>query len=128
MVQRSWTALPADTPSRRRLASQETLGGESHSRIALVRAPVQGGIVPLSFQSRRVGDITVVTCSGRIVAGAEATALQQHLTDLLHHDPYLILHLGAVDFIDSSGVGLLVRFFSRTQQAGGNLKLCDVSP
>jgi len=84
--------------------------------------------VSLSFQSRRVGDITVVTCSGRIVEGAESAALQKHLNDLLHQDPYLILHLGAVDFIDSSGVGLLVRFFSRTQQAGGNLQLCDVSP
>jgi anti-sigma B factor antagonist len=89
---------------------------------------VHGGIVPLSFQSRRVGDITVVTCSGRIVEGAESAALQQHLNDLLHQDPYLILHLGAVDFIDSSGVGLLVRFFSRTQLAGGSLNLCDVSP
>jgi anti-sigma B factor antagonist len=54
--------------------------------------------------------------------------LQQHVNDLLNQDPYIILHLGAVDFIDSSGVGLLVLFLSSTQQAGGKLTLCDVSP
>ena len=39
--------------------------------------------MPLSFETRRVGDITVVTCRGRIVEGAESVALQQHVDDLL---------------------------------------------
>jgi anti-sigma B factor antagonist len=84
--------------------------------------------VPLSFQSRAVGDITVVECSGRIVEGAESARLQQHLNDLLPVHPYILLHLGGVDFIDSSGIGLLVRFLARVQNARGNLKMCAVSP
>ena len=81
--------------------------------------------MPLSLQSRRVGDITVVTCSGRIVEG-ESAALHQHLEDLLPYDPYIILDIGDVDFIDSSGLGLLVRFLTRTRTANGSLKLCAV--
>ena len=82
--------------------------------------------MPLSLQSRRVGDITVVTCTGRIVEGQESAALQRHLDDLLPYDPYIILDLGGVPFIDSSGLGLLVRFLTRMRTANGGLKLCAV--
>ena len=80
----------------------------------------------LSLQSRRVGNIAVVTCRGRIVEGAEAATLREHLDALLPQDPCIILDLGEVQFIDSSGLGLLIRFLTRTQTAGGNLALCAV--
>jgi hypothetical protein len=38
----------------------------------------------------------------------------------------IVLDLGGVDFIDSSGLGLLVRFMTRTRVAKGHLKLCSV--
>jgi anti-sigma B factor antagonist len=81
--------------------------------------------MPLSLQSRRVGDITVIACGGRIVEGAESAALQQHL-NLLSHDPCLVLNLAGVEFIDSSGLGLLVRLLTRSRAAGGTLRLCAV--
>ena len=81
--------------------------------------------MPLSFQSRSVGDITVVKCDGRIIEGAESAALRQHMNDLLPNAPWIVLHLGDVHFIDSSGLGLLVRILARTGH--GNLKLCAVS-
>jgi anti-sigma B factor antagonist len=81
--------------------------------------------MPLSLQSRRVGDITVVTCSGRIVEGPESAALQENLS-LISHDPRVILNLGDVNFIDSSGLGLLVRLLTRSRAAGGTLRLCAV--
>jgi anti-anti-sigma factor len=84
--------------------------------------------VPLSFETRRVGDITVVTCRGRIVEGAETVALQQHVDDLLPFGPHIVLNLADVDFLDSSGLGLLTRYFIRMRNARGGLKLCAVSP
>jgi anti-sigma B factor antagonist len=81
--------------------------------------------MPLSFQSRSVGDITVVRCDGRIIEGAESAALRQHINDLLPNAPWIVLHLGDVHFIDSSGLGLLVRILTRAGH--GNLKLCGVS-
>jgi anti-sigma B factor antagonist len=86
-----------------------------------------GGTVALTFQSRRIGDITVVACTGRIVEGKESAALQQCLSDALELEPYIILDLRDVDFIDSSGVGLLVRYLTRIQNAHGSLKLCAPS-
>ena len=82
--------------------------------------------MPLSLQSRPVGSITVVTCSGRIVDGPEAAVLQQQLNDLLPDRRYIVLDLAAVNYIDSSGLGLLVRMLMRIQSAHGHLKLCGV--
>lgn len=84
--------------------------------------------MPLSLVSRRVGEVTVVTCSGRIVAGDESTALQTCLDDLLPVSPHILLHLAGVDFIDSAGLGLLARNLTRVQNASGTLKICAVSP
>jgi anti-sigma B factor antagonist len=83
--------------------------------------------VPISLEHRRVGDITVVTCSGPIVEGAESIALQQLLDDRLQFGPNLLLHLGGVSFIDSGALGLLVRYTTRSRRAHGNLKLCAAS-
>jgi anti-sigma B factor antagonist len=84
--------------------------------------------VPLEFSSRRLGDITIFTLSGQIVEGQESTALKRHLDEMLPLGPYVILNMEGVDFIDSSGVGLLVRYLTRTRNAHGALKLCKLSP
>jgi len=84
--------------------------------------------VSLSLTQRRVGDVTVITCSGRLVAGDESTSLQSALDELIPFSPHILLHLGAVDFIDSAGLGLLARYLTRVQNARGTLKVCAVSP
>ena len=82
----------------------------------------------LSLNHRHVGDAVVVSCSGRITAGAESDALQQYLDGLAHRSPHIVLHLGGVEFIDSGGLGLLVRYVVRAKHAKGNLSVCSVSP
>jgi anti-anti-sigma factor len=84
--------------------------------------------VSLTLQSRCVGDVTVVTCNGRIVAGEEARSLQACLDRLLPQNPHVLLHLGGVEFIDSGGLGLIARYLTRTQEGRGTLKVCAVSP
>jgi anti-sigma B factor antagonist len=81
--------------------------------------------LPLSFSTREVGAVTVVCCSGRIVTG-ETEALLSHFRELLLDRSDILLHLGEVIFIDSSGLGLLVRLLTSTRSAGGDLKLCQV--
>ena len=78
----------------------------------------------LTIQDRRVGEVVVLACQGRIVEGSESAALQQQLARLLPDEPCIVLDLAGVSFLDSSGVGLLVRFLSRARAARGDLKLC----
>jgi len=67
-----------------------------------------------------------VHCNGRIVAGGECEALRAHITWLLRDRCNIVLHLGEVGFIDSSGLGTLARILTSTRQARGELKLCNV--
>ena len=82
----------------------------------------------LSLQSRPVGEVTVVTCTGRLVAGEEGAAFQGYLDSLAPMHPHIVLHLAGVEFIDSGGLGVLVRYFTRARNAHGALSLCAVSP
>ncbi len=80
----------------------------------------------LSLDTREVGRVTVVCCNGRIVAGEESEALRSHVSWLLHDRRSIVLHLGDVVFIDSSGLGMIVRTLTSVRQAHGELKLCNV--
>ncbi len=83
--------------------------------------------MPLSVDSRRLGDLTILTCRGRLVEGAESNTLRTHLDGLIEQSPRFILHLGGIEFMDSSGLGLLARYLIRARDARGSMKLCAVS-
>src|SRR5271155_2340438 len=85
-----------------------------------------GGPLPLSLDTREVGRVTIVHCNGRIVAGSECDSLRAHITWLLRDRRSIVLHLGEVGFIDSSGLGTMVRALTTTRQAKGDLKLSNV--
>lgn len=80
----------------------------------------------LLLETREVGRVTIVRCKGRIVAGGEVEALRAHVAHLLRDRRSIVLHLGDVVFIDSSGLGTMVRTLTSTRQVYGDLKLCDV--
>jgi anti-sigma B factor antagonist len=80
----------------------------------------------LSLETREVGRVTIVRCNGRIVAGSESESLRSHVTWLLRDRRAIVLHLGDVGFIDSSGLGTMVRSLTSTRQVRGDLKLCNV--
>ncbi len=80
----------------------------------------------LSLETREVGRVTIVRCKGRIVAGGETESLRAHVAWLLRDRRAIVLHLGDVAFIDSSGLGTIVRTLTSTRQVHGDLKLCDV--
>jgi anti-sigma B factor antagonist len=80
----------------------------------------------LALKTRDVGRVTIVHCNGRIVAGGESESLRAHVAWLLRDRRSIVLHLGEVGFIDSSGLGTIVRTLTSTRQVHGDLKLCNV--
>jgi len=86
-----------------------------------------GSPLPLSLDTREVGRVTIVRCNGRIVAGSASESLLAHVAWLLHTHRSIVLNLGEVGFIDSSGLGAMVRILASTHQARGDLKLCEVT-
>jgi anti-sigma B factor antagonist len=80
------------------------------------------------MNSRPVGDVVVVQCNGRIVAGAEVFSLQAQIAEVLPKHRDVVLQLEQVDFVDTSGLGALVGLVSSTRKKGGDLKLCSLQP
>jgi anti-sigma B factor antagonist len=84
--------------------------------------------MPLTIDNRPVGDVTIVQCSGRIVAGSEVFSLQAHIGDLLPNHGDIVLQLENVAFVDSTGLGAMVRLVTTARAKGGDIKLCGLQP
>jgi anti-sigma B factor antagonist len=85
-----------------------------------------GDLVRLHAEIRRIGGVVLVACSGRIVAGSQSESVRDQIKSLLPESRDIVLHLGEVTFIDSSGLGILVRLLASARAAGGDIKLCNV--
>jgi len=84
--------------------------------------------VKLVLESRPVGEVLVVQCQGRIVAGNEVLKLHAYLGDSIAKYGDVVLQLDGVEFIDSSGLGALVRLLQAARSKRGDLKLSGVTP
>lgn len=82
----------------------------------------------LSIDSRHCGTVYVVRCAGRIVTGEEIGVLETSINRGLREFNYIVLHAGEVTRVDSTGMGLLVRFLSHTRNRGGDLRLAAAPP
>jgi anti-anti-sigma factor len=83
--------------------------------------------MPLTIQKEKLGNAVVFHCQGRIVLGDEIRALQTAVTPSSCEARRVLLHLGDVSFIDSAGVGALVRLLSHLRSHGCELNLCNLS-
>jgi len=80
----------------------------------------------LALNAREVGEVVVVQCSGRIVAGDDAETLRVHISEMMRNRKDFVLHLGEVAFIDSSGLGTIVRLLTSARRSRGDVKLCNL--
>ena len=90
----------------------------------------------LEYKIRQSGDVTMLDLSGRISVG-EALAFGPGsgvvLTDVIGElakkgQRKILLNLKAVKYIDSSGLGELVRNYTSLRRQGGELKLLSPPP
>ena len=82
----------------------------------------------VKLSTRQVGDVTVIDASGRITLGEGASNFRDSIRDLAAKgNKKLLLNLGDVSYIDSSGIGELVSGFTTVTNAGGVLKLVGLN-
>ena len=82
----------------------------------------------VKLSTRQVGDVSVIDVTGRITLGEGSSALRDSLRELVgHNQKKILLNLGDVSYIDSSGIGELVSGFTTVTNAGGQLKLLNLS-
>ncbi len=82
----------------------------------------------IKLNTRQVGDVTVLDLAGRITLGEGSSTLRDSLKELVTKgDKKILLNLGDVTYIDSSGIGELVSGFTTVTNSGGSLKLLGLN-
>jgi len=83
----------------------------------------------MNLTTRDDGPVTILTVSGDLVIGEAETAFKKTTTRLIEQGrTRLLVDLAAVNFLDSSGLGALVRAMTNSQKEGGQTKLLHAGP
>ncbi|MGA9544350.1 MAG: STAS domain-containing protein, partial [Candidatus Sulfotelmatobacter sp.] len=81
----------------------------------------------LKVTTRIKDGVLVVDCSGRIVFGEESALLRDTVRQAVTENNRILLNLGEVNYIDSGGLGTLVALRITAQNAGGTIKLTNLT-
>jgi anti-sigma B factor antagonist len=82
----------------------------------------------MKFKTRQVDGVTVLDLSGRITLGEGSVTIRDAVRDVLAKgSKNILLNLGDVDYIDSSGIGELVSAYTSVKNSGGELKLLNLT-
>ena len=82
----------------------------------------------MKASTRQVSGVTIVDMNGRITLGEGSVILREAVKDLLDKgQKKILLNLGDVTYIDSSGIGELVSAFTSVRNQGGELKLLNLT-
>ena len=82
----------------------------------------------MKTNNRQMDGVTIVDMSGRITLGEGSVILRDTIRDLVGKgQKRILLNLGDVTYIDSSGIGELVSAFTAVRREGGELKLLNLT-
>lgn len=82
----------------------------------------------MDINVRKRANSQLIQLTGSLKMGEAVDALRRTIEELLTAgETHLVLNLAEVPIIDSSGIGLLVRFLASSKQRGGNVKLVNPS-
>jgi anti-sigma B factor antagonist len=82
----------------------------------------------LEVRERQAGDVTILDLSGSVRMGEGAVALRNAIRSLVEQGKKkILLNLGGVKNIDSSGIGELIANYTTISRDGGQLKLLNLT-
>ena len=82
----------------------------------------------MKIETRTVNGVTILDISGKITLAEGSVDVKKSVRDLLHSGRnQILLNLGDVKYIDSSGIGELVSSFTTVTNKGGKLKLLNLT-
>ncbi len=82
----------------------------------------------MKASTRQVAGVTIIDLSGRITLGEGSVVLRDIVREQASQgNKKILLNLGDVTYIDSSGIGELVSAFTSVRNQGGELKLLNLT-
>ena len=79
--------------------------------------------MPLQSEERFCGNVFILQCTGRIVLGEELVALATAFDKVIREFHRIVLNLATVTRLDSSGMGLIVRYTANLRKRNGDIRL-----
>jgi anti-sigma B factor antagonist len=87
-----------------------------------------GGVGKMQIHQRSVGDVTVIDLNGKMTLGEGDELLRDKVNSLIQQgQKKLVLNLAEVPYIDSAGLGEIVRTYTTVSRQGGSLKLLSLT-
>lgn len=78
----------------------------------------------MKLSSRKIRNVVILDIEGKILLGEGDADIKQAMDDLLSRgEKNVVLNLAKVPYIDSAGLGEIIRSFTAVRKSGGNLKL-----
>ena len=82
----------------------------------------------LDVSERQAGDVTILDLSGEVRIGDSSVALRDSIRKLADTGKTkVLLNLGGVKYMDSSGIGELIANYTTISRQGGQLKLLNLT-
>jgi anti-sigma B factor antagonist len=82
----------------------------------------------MHIHERSVGDVTIIDVNGRMTLGEGQELLRDKVNSLIQQgQKKLVLNLAEVPYIDSAGLGEIVRTYTTVSRQGGALKLLSLT-
>jgi anti-sigma B factor antagonist len=82
----------------------------------------------MQIEERSTGDVTILDLKGRMTMGEGDELLKDKINSLiLQGRKKLVLNLESVPYIDSAGLGEIVRTYTTVSRQGGSLKLVNLT-
>ncbi len=82
----------------------------------------------MKIDTRTVGDVSILDCSGKITLGEGTMAIRNAVREVLKNGgKKIVLNLSEVNYIDSSGIGELVSTYTTVTNQSGQLKLLNLT-
>ncbi len=82
----------------------------------------------MTLTERRLGDVTVLDLTGRLILEEGDSVLRDCLNRLIEEGRFkIVLNLGEVSYIDSCGIGVLIAKFVSFRRKGGDVRLLHVT-
>ena len=82
----------------------------------------------MQIEERVVNDVTILDLKGKITLGEGDEALKDKINSLiLQNRKRILLNLADVPYIDSAGLGEIVRTYTTVSRQGGQLKLVNLT-
>jgi anti-sigma B factor antagonist len=82
----------------------------------------------MTITERKSGDVTILDVEGKILLGEGDVQLKRKIDELIErNEKLLLLNLANVPYMDSGGLGEVVRSYTTVKRAGGDLKLVNAT-